>query len=342
MEEYLRKKIYFFHFLGMVFVLYIHAGLVSYGDLAIYPLFKFFFTNSFCRVFQPIFFGLSGYLFFQNISCSKWIYIDKVKRRFFSLFIPYIFFNVLWGVLIPFFHQCSFLNTPWFDNICEYFTHHNILQTWFYRPALGQLWFLRDLMICVMLTGPLFFLISKTKKIFFVFLFVETFFLLFIKELSIGYSLISFSIGAYISIEKIDVQNIASKKMNTLMLFVCLAYLIGYGVFSEDFHNSVFLFSWSLFYLLWIGYDKIPFFREFQNRLICKLGASYSFFTYLTHDPLLNFINFKLKFLYYGSEFFCFTIYLLLPLGVYTLCICFGACLKKVIPCFYEIIAGGR
>ena len=325
MDEYLSKKISFFHFLGMVFVLYIHAGLVGYGDLAVYGFFQKNLTNAFCRVFQPIFFGLSGYLFFRNISHSKWIYTEKVKKRFFTLFVPYVFFNILWGALIPFFHQNSFLNTPWF-----------------YRPALGQLWFLRDLMICVMLAGPLFFLISKIKNKFLFFLLACSMFQLLIKEFSIGYSLISFSIGAYIAVGKIDVRNIETKKLNIFMSIVCLAYLIYYGSFVETFHNSVFLFSWSLFYLLWIGYDKIPAVRAFQNKTICKLAVSYSFFTYLIHDPLLNIINFKLKNFYYESNFICFAIYLFLPLCIYALCICFGCSLKRVCPSFYRIIVGGR
>ena len=135
------------------------------------------------------------------------------------------------------------------------------------------------LMICVMLAGPLFFLISKIKNKFLFFLLACSMFQLLIKEFSIGYSLISFSIGAYIAVGKIDVRNIETKKLNIFMSIVCLAYLIYYGSFVETFHNSVFLFSWSLFYLLWIGYDKIPavhLWKSLKIRKRCSPGLSIS------------------------------------------------------------------
>ena len=337
MDNYLSKKISFFHFFGVVLVLYIHAGMSNFGDVLIYHDFQRIMTNAVCRVFQPLYFGLAGYLFFQNIDHCKWFYAGKIKKRFFSQFVPYVFFNTLWGVLIPVFHQVSFLNTPWFVNACDYFSNHNIFLSWFYRPALGQLWFVRDLMICVVFTGPLYFLIKKTKGLF-LFLLLP----FCVKDIFMSYSLLSFGIGAFFAIQRIDVQKIESRIKNFLMILICLGYIVVYGIIIKTFDNSVFLFAWALFYLLWVGYDKMPVIRMLQDKKIFKFCATYGFFTYLMHDPLMSILKFNLKNLYYGSDFFCFVVYFLLPPFVYSVCIGLGLVIHKIAPTFYKFIAGGR
>lgn len=336
MNDFLSKKISFFHFLGVFLVLYIHAGL-DCGNTYVYGLFQHFTTNVVCRVFQPIYFGLAGYLFFQGIDRFKLFYVTKLKKRFFSLLIPYILFNTVWGGAIPVLHQIPFFNTPWFESAYNYFMNHNVFQSWFYRPALGQLWFIRDLIICVVFTGPLFYLINRAKSLSLVLLlaFCTTGF-------SLSYSFFSFAVGAFLSIKKIDVEKIERDSLTFIMIFICLVYLFVYGIIVKNFDNSVFLFSWSLFYLLWIGYDKCILFGFANKKKMYELAATYGFFTYLMHDPLMSICKFNLKNFYYGIDLSCFFVYTFLPPVVYLVCIACGTTLKSTIPGFYKIIAGGR
>lgn len=56
-------------------------------------------TNGICRIAVPLFFLISGYLFFAK----KWnmrIYKEKLKRRVHSLLIPYLLFNLIGLIII--------------------------------------------------------------------------------------------------------------------------------------------------------------------------------------------------------------------------------------------------
>lgn len=54
---------------------------------------RYFYNFSECAV--PIFFFLSAFLFYRTFDGSKEKYISKMKRRFWSLVVPYIIFNTI-------------------------------------------------------------------------------------------------------------------------------------------------------------------------------------------------------------------------------------------------------
>ena len=47
----------------------------------------------------PIFFIVSGYLFFKEGTFNEKLYLTKIKKRFWSLLIPYVLWNTL-GIVI--------------------------------------------------------------------------------------------------------------------------------------------------------------------------------------------------------------------------------------------------
>lgn len=54
---------------------------------------RYLYNISECAV--PVFFLLSAYLFFRTFDGTIENYIQKIKRRFWSLFVPYIIFNTI-------------------------------------------------------------------------------------------------------------------------------------------------------------------------------------------------------------------------------------------------------
>lgn len=64
-----------------------------YTCLSIYN--KVFFSHVLAHIAVPIFFFISGYLFFiKTPILTKEIYIDKLKKRWNSLVIPYLLWNI--------------------------------------------------------------------------------------------------------------------------------------------------------------------------------------------------------------------------------------------------------
>ena len=153
------------------------------------------FSISLTHVAVPMFFVMSGYLYFLNINVlNRDIYLNKTKKRLISILVPYLSWNVISLILNP--SRLSGLS--FFDILLGFWGQGEGLFPWN-----GPLWFLRDLMIVQMLT-PLIYITIKKTKYWFVGLLL---FLLIVgvlpTETSLGFTIVSlvyFSIGAYVGI----------------------------------------------------------------------------------------------------------------------------------------------
>ena len=68
---------------------------ISYQNGA-FDTIRILFSEGICRVAVPIFFLVSGYLFFVKL--EEWntnIWIDKLKKRVKTLLIPYVLWNLI-------------------------------------------------------------------------------------------------------------------------------------------------------------------------------------------------------------------------------------------------------
>lgn len=130
----------------------------------------------------PIFYFISGYLFFNGVSThyKKSIYVNKLHKRVGSLLIPYLLWITIYILYILLQKTCGvvFHNKP-IDGIVIFLTDKGLSAYWdclvfpglidwagspHYQtaPLLGPLWYLRDLMI-VCILSPLFFPLIRTS-----------------------------------------------------------------------------------------------------------------------------------------------------------------------------------
>ena len=111
MNNYLSKKIAFFHLLGVFIVLYIHGFLPNIEHSPFNDV-QDFIANVICRVFHPMYFSIAGYLFFFNLKEGKIVeFIGKLKKRFRGLLIPYVMCNILGLPIILIVHSCGLPST---------------------------------------------------------------------------------------------------------------------------------------------------------------------------------------------------------------------------------------
>ena len=161
-----------------------------------YQLFQdaMIFIDAFLRgISVPIYFFISGYVFFVGIKFSGTVFKQKIKNRIKTLFVPYIIWNAIAIFLIifkslPIFESFlsnsnSTLNlTPYTILECFWKYNGNINPNSFvdgepqmlsgsYFPVNAALWYLRDLMIIV-LTTPAVYWIVKKIRVYAVFLFI--------------------------------------------------------------------------------------------------------------------------------------------------------------------------
>lgn len=152
---------------GMGFSYYIKDNtdvmfLSGYNNFDLYFFVKRCLYN-FSTIAVPVFFIISGYLFFQG-HFNKESYIKKIKKRFWTLFIPYFIWNTLLFLITTFkgdIHP-SFIDAYW-SNCKPYYEGINYLG-YKYVPAADPinfpLWYVRDLM-CLCLSSPIIYMLIR-------------------------------------------------------------------------------------------------------------------------------------------------------------------------------------
>jgi fucose 4-O-acetylase-like acetyltransferase len=116
--------------------------------------------NIFCDIAVPIFFVISGYLFYRNFSNNK--YISKLKSRFYSLIIPYF----IWSILI-FIYYAILTNIPFVSNNIENkvdFEILSIIKNILLANYVETFWFIRVLIVYIIFSPIIYCLMNRSGK----------------------------------------------------------------------------------------------------------------------------------------------------------------------------------
>lgn len=172
MTQYLSDKLRILSLISIIIVLYIHSGFHAdeIEGMAWNDRVQDFVSGMMGRCAVPLFYVISGYLFFLRVPEGMKSIYGKMRKRVGTLVVPYIIgclFFVGFGVLMAVLPGVSkYMNSSlmplFFKPIGE------ILRSIFYdagngTPCAFQLWFLRDL-ILIVATSPLWYLCLKHLK----------------------------------------------------------------------------------------------------------------------------------------------------------------------------------
>lgn len=141
-----------------------------------FPTLPYFCSRIFPTFAVPLFFAISGYLFFLNTSkLDIKTYSNKLKRRFHTLFLPYLIWNLIafglyaaqdYAAHLPLSFPPS-ANCLWGCHSLGQ-SHTNFFGQTIYSgtaPILEPLWFVRDLLI-IILCSPLIYTLIRYLKFF--------------------------------------------------------------------------------------------------------------------------------------------------------------------------------
>ena len=350
------KVISFLRFPLIVGVVMIHSdpGAVNIGgtqifdidNFKIYEYTRYFVSEILARIAVPLFFFISGFLFFKG-SFSFNSYLLKIKRRTKTIVVPYIIWNLFVIALV--FLQQTFMsglsscrNGLLIDNtlvewISAFWNYNNTSM-----PICYQFWFIRDLIVTIILS-PILYLGIKYLRYYFV-LFLGILWLLNIWFNIVGFSIVAFfffSAGAYFNIFRINFI----KTFQPFMKWAIIAYIV-LSVTNLYFNHD----TWVV-YVHRIGILAGIISVITVSAHYIKLGkweinnflSESSFFIYAYHATFLALItkasvkyiiptsNFELIILYFLSS----AITILIGLGLYYI-------LKLYLPKFTRIITGDR
>lgn len=333
-------------FILSIGIVYQHTRWNYVGSGLINDLYKMFFFI--IETFVPLFFMISGYLFFRTYSKEK--VKSKLLSRVRTLLIPYIIWNVLYAVFtITLFKLGLITNINMPDDIGKIII--KIINSEF-----SPLWFVKYLMFFVIISPAIYYILKN--RLLGLFLIILSLLLNIFFYYSgimnlpinvnsnnivmINYQIIYYLMGAYAAIHyKKDVEN--SEKYNKLSILIICLLLIFYMIFigflgkGSVIINHIYRLVFSI--TLWFVSSRLP-------AISIKKWMKNSFFIYCSHmmllqctqrvfDILLVKIDVDLPLIYIAE-------YFLLPIIIVVFIIILAELLKKYMPHFSNILMGNR
>lgn len=353
MTQYLSDKLRVLSLISIIFVLYIHSRFQpnEIMGMAYYDKIQLFTSEMIGRCAVPLFYLISGYLFFMKVPDGVKSIGRKIRKRIKSLLIPYfigcVFFVIFYSFIALLPWTSNLINSS--SSIMPLFQkpYSIILISIFYDGGTGypcafQLWFLRDL-ILIVATSPLWYLCLKHLKWGFVaVVFVLTYF--DVPHVPF-YSLFWFVLGGQLTKVKIEMGGNGRTKVAIFGLFLFLIISI-IQLFFPD------IINWSLLRIpiillgiigAWGLYDVV-FGKDFSlsRHQWFATACQFTFFIYLFHEPTLNIVRKLIVIVLGKNELGYLTSYLISP-WIFTVCAVFaGLLFRKYLPRVYDVCTGGR
>ena len=353
-DDYLSKKLKALSLVAIVLVVFIHSHneevkfasgeLTGEQSRAVFFI-ENFFSKGIARIAAPLFFAISGFLFYKSYDFTVSGVVDKLKRRFKSLVIPYLFWSVF-GLIFILFLQ----SIPWSRN---FFTKELIIQYSFSKllftilvdPIPYQLWFVRDLVMLVVLS-PLIWYLTKSIRVAWIVILVflwtvapKTF------ELFSNEALLFFALGCALTLNKTELINQKLTKFSSfclltvwLLVVLLTTYLITFN------HDNLVLNALNNLGIL-LGILSVWFLYDHVNPAqITKYSVlfGYTFFIFVFHEPLLTILKKGMFYLFGKTNFSSLLIYIVAPLIAICLSMFISYVWRRGTPRLYNFATGGR
>ena len=282
------------------------------SDWNTYEFLKLLISQTLVKVAVPVFFIISGYLFFANVDVlDSRVYFKKIRRRFWTLLVPYVVWNFLMAVKMGHIDWNAFwiyyakagVQIDWFGNMQ--------LMT---APCNMPLWFLRDLIIVSLLSPIIYIGVSRWGS--WLLATLTVFYLsgicAFIPGLS-AYAVYFFSFGAFFGIRKINFVAVARRaELPVYVLSVCLGVAMMLTYRTTIFSSLMLCFRIVGAFAAFALASRI---LSATSRRLPRLVVQSSYFIYLAHYVLfLSFIDTAFFHFFGVSTAACSVHYLLCPL----------------------------
>lgn len=348
MTQYLSDKIKVMSLLCIILVLYIHSGFHDYPNeiqgMAFNATLQKAISGMIARCAVPMFFAISGYLFFRNIENWNELW-GKMRKRCKTLVVPYLIaclFPALFALgmeALPwtkaFMNGGAFpdnLSKPWYSLICMLYVDAGNGS-----PYAFHLWFLRDLIVIVALSPVLLF----AKRRIGVLATAITLFILNYVGLPHNptYGMFWFVFGAWF---------IPAMRNYPPLTIINISIFIAFSVLEIVFP----LEEWKYLQIpiiivglagMWSIYDAIvPKDFLLKEHTVLSIACGFTFFIYLYHEPTLNVVR-KILAMPLGHSSASFALsYLISPWLYAAIAIIIGKWLKAWCPRIYALLMGGR
>lgn len=185
----------------------------------------------------PLFFTISGFLFYKSYKNKISIYTSKLRTRMHSLLIPYLFWNASMILFYGIVQSIPQLNGYFSGNnlpIANYDFINFIRAFWDCGhwnagdglPILQPYWYIRNLMLLSILSPAIFYYLKVTKWLG---VMIPAFCWIYTPQLALSLSSLTFfSLGALIAINRIDIVSLIREKQKMFILVFIVLLIVEY------------------------------------------------------------------------------------------------------------------
>lgn len=337
----------------IILVLFIHVlpfdRVLIKPELTVQNTYTFFtemISHTLGEIAVPCFFIISGYYFFNKRETPPNIswYANQWKKRFKTLCMPYIIWNVCLIVAILLKNFLFGKIGLEHDVLLEQIKGTNWYTLLWTRPINFPLWYIRDL-ICMTLLAPLFYILFRHTKYIGLLLIAITYFSTYdtmIPGISMT-AIFYFGIGAYLGINKLNLL-ILIRGIKTFSYFVTPILLILATILNDRYAHE-------LVVRLFIPFGIISFFNILNTlankpSIINKLRkmATPVFWIYVTHEIyIINWIKgFWHEIINELPFIWNWIAYLTTPIATLLCCVALYLFFKRYYPYILALSTGNR
>lgn len=307
----------------------------------------YFLSDVLAATAVPLFFLMSSVLFFKDFRPTQVCYVDKLKNRFRTLVIPYLFWLLAYLAFKFTVQSLPFLSGVIGGDskrIVEYklYDYFDALSGWTSFPISYQFWFIRDLIVIVCIS-PVIWLAVRYLSWLVPVLFLVLWVLDIQRVANVHYEgLLFFTLGCLVIQHGLRLTMKEGQSYLLLLVYLCLALAIAlansFGI-SLPVASKLVLMTGVV--AVWYGsglLEKVDSLREYFVRM-----SSYSFFIYAAHEPLLGIlVKITNKSNLRGSLIWQFLLYWIYPVIVVLSLWSLSKVLKSRVPQTYALLTGGR
>lgn len=302
--------------------------------------------NCLTEVAVPLFFFISGLLFYYN--CSKNVIVGKIKRRFKSLVVPYVLWNALFFVVYFILSNWRFTASKMNMTPIPYGFTDIVLSI--LSSSFTPLWFVKNLIIYTILAPIIFYFIStKTRGILSLFLTFVITLLLDLTYYSPFLWLLIYLQGAILgrffyresSNQGVDalVQCFRTKASYFATLCVIGICFTGLYILALWYPDSLLLYRCFTPILLWVITDFLVG-QYINTSFKVKAWMGAMFFIYCTHYFVLNIIQKVAVLTFEPTEVFMTLLMIVTPAITIVLLLLVASAISNFK--IYKILNGGR
>lgn len=288
-----------------------------------------------CSIAVPLFFMISGYLFFYKFNPTLQGWINKYKKRFKSLVIPFVIWCVGWMLVLYIVQLTSFGQAFFTNMIVKKFTAKQLWDYTFKYPIPFQLWYISDLIKLVIISPIIYYVVRLIGRVYAVIAII-----LWITGI-INFPIAFFSLGCYLALYYPELD---FKIKNAKLMFILISFficVIGRVLTMDNVNNISEILLCIVRILgilsLWFGYDILI---KDENKIF--KFAEYGIFIYFFHEPLQSFLYRIVFKIVNRSNLTELILYFVMPTVIIFICIIVAIILKKYLQKIYCVITGGR